>query len=152
MIGRQQGLRLWFGFTIICLALLWLVLPVNPSHAGNELPNRNTPTPSRHDDDDDDTPLGAYIELKVTGAPPEAWSVVQWQDSAGGWHAVEGWQSELNANGTTRWWVAAKDFGTGPFRWVVTAGIDKPTLTNSQAFTLPGQANDLLRVMVSVRQ
>jgi hypothetical protein len=45
--------------------------------------------------------------------------------------------------------VHEKDFGDGPFRWVVTQGKDGPVLGASRAFNLPGGANETVRVTVS---
>jgi hypothetical protein len=63
--------------------------------------------------------------------------VVQWQDGRGGWHDVEGWQGELDEGQQKVWWVLEKDFGTGPFRWVVLARKAGPVWKTSAAFTLP---------------
>ena len=102
------------------------------------------------DDDDDHRPIGAYIALQVQPASSELWTVVQWQDSAGGWHDVEGWRGTLDSSGYRRWWVAAKDFNTGPFWWVVKRGANGPVVGTSDPFTLPGQANSTLQVSVSL--
>jgi hypothetical protein len=74
---------------------------------------------------------------------------VQWQDSAGGWHDVEGWRGPL-AEGNRRWWVAAKDFGSGPFRWAIIEESGGRLLGASQPFNLPTQANETLQVTVSL--
>jgi len=107
------------------------------------LPGRDTPTPVPRDDDSgDDTPVGAHIELHVQGVPTGAWAVVQWQGSAGDWHDVDGWQGTLDASGGWRWWVGARDFGRGPFRWVVSQGPGGPVVAVSQPFYLPGAAGE----------
>ena len=93
--------------------------------------------------------MGAYIELRVAPVPPGAWSVVQWQDWAGGWHDVEGWQGEVGPDGFERWWVAAKDFNTGPFRWQVTQGRGGAELGLSRPFILPAGGNQVVRVDVT---
>jgi len=82
--------------------------------------------------------------LQVTGALADAWSVVQWQDFAGGWHDVEGWRGSLGQAGTRRWWVAPSDFGTGPFRWVVTQGPGGAILWSSEPFSLPSVENGVV--------
>jgi hypothetical protein len=130
-----------------------------PVLADDGLPERETPVA---DDGgrDDSRPLGTHIELVV----PEhagAWSVVQWQDSAGNWHDAEGWRGTLDSSGYICWWVAAKDFGTGPFRWVITGGDSVSVAdewstggssglfqseTSSGAFSLPGGATAPLQV------
>jgi hypothetical protein len=47
--------------------------------------------------------------------------------------------------------VAAKDFNTGPFRWLVTQGPGGPEVGASQPFNLPGGANQVVRVEVKVK-
>ncbi len=105
------------------------------------LPPRVTPTPQPGNEgkhDKDGPPTGAYIELAAPDTLAGAWAVVQWQDSGGGWHDVEGWRGL--ASTSSRWWVHPKDFGTGPFRWLVTQGPGGPPVETSAPFTLPGGA------------
>lgn len=140
-------------FTLLVVTALVCLLAVAAwprwAQAGRGLPPRERPSPSQPENGDkDDTPPGAYIQLTIRPIPPAAWTVVQWQDSAGGWHNVEGWQGPPNAAGQRRWWVSAKDFGTGPFRWVVKQGPNTALLGTSPNFNLPGSANELLEVMV----
>jgi len=78
------------------------------------------------------------IELQVRPAQTGLWTAVQWQDGQGGWHDVENWQGPLNGGGNIRWWVSARDYHTGPFRWLV---LDSPAGTRlgvSESFYLPG--------------
>ena len=75
--------------------------------------------------------------------------MIQWQDSVGDWQDVDGWQGTLN-NNYRRWWVAAKDFGTGPFRWLVTRGPGGEVLGTSEPFNLPAGANQVILVQVSL--
>jgi hypothetical protein len=96
-------------------------------------------------------PPVAYIELSVLPVPAGAWSVVQWQDSAGNWHDVEGWRGSLPENGIQRWVVEAKDFNTGPFRWVVRQGQSGSTAGMSNPFNLPAGANETVRVIVTLQ-
>lgn len=132
---------------ISVVGLLALAGPPAPTYA---LPTRETPTPTPPPDDrDGGPPVGAYIELQATGARPDAWTVVQWQDSDESWHDVEGWQGMLEKNGGRRWWVAARDFGSGPFRWVITQGSGGSVLGVSQHFSLPSNANQVVTVAVS---
>jgi hypothetical protein len=91
--------------------------------------------------------VGAYIELVGSDVPAGAWGVVQWQDSAGGWHNVEGWQG-LMVN-SSRWWVHPKDFGTGPFRWAVLNAPGGAVLKVSEPFQLPTGANETTLVTVN---
>lgn len=126
------------GTSIGLLALPALV------QAGPDLPPRNPPSRPQDDDDDDGDrqPIGAYIILETPGG---AWAGVQWQDSAGDWHEVEGWQGHL-ASGRQQWWVAAKDFGKGSFRWVVKEGSNGAAISTSSPFNLPNAANQIVTV------
>lgn len=111
------------------------------------LPPRDTPTPQPgHEGKRDKTgpPAGAYIELIAPDLPVGAWATVQWQDSSGGWHDVQSWQGVLD--NSSRWWVHPKDFGTGPFRWLVTQGAGGPPVGTIAPFTLPGGAGQDVRV------
>jgi hypothetical protein len=137
---------------VLIILLLGLAQPVPIIQA--DLPSLNTPTPTAAgaDDsgDDDDTPLIAHIELQVQSAPAGSWSVVQWQDSDGNWHDVEGWRSLLPENGVQRWAVEAKDFYTGPFRWVVRPGQSGPATGMSDSFNLPSGANETVQVTIAL--
>lgn len=76
---------------------------------------------------------GAQIQLSTT---PGTVTVVQWQDGSGAWNDVTGWRATASS-GAIVWYVEAKDFGKGPFRWV-SYGADGYTMTGtSDAFYLP---------------
>ncbi len=145
---------------VIGVLMLGLGLAAAPVLAESGLPDRNPPPPADDGGRDDRGPVGTYIEL----AAPEhagAWSVVQWQDVNGNWHDVEGWRGTLDSSGYIRWWVAAKDFGTGPFRWVITGAAEASVAdewstggsgslfqadTSSVTFSLPSGAAAPLQV------
>jgi hypothetical protein len=142
--------------SLIC-ALAWLGWsPL--AQAEPELPPRGTPTPIPPPGDRDEKdnkrekPPGAYIELQTEPNRARLWAVVQWQDTAGGWHEVEGWRGALDAGGYQRWWVAAKDFGAGPFRWLVSTEPGGRALGVSAPFNLPHAANETTRVEVELGQ
>jgi hypothetical protein len=137
-------------FLLIVLLLGGLVSFPPATQAGSTLPPRNTPTPTPDEgkDHQKDKPAGATIELEVPPAWASAWAVVQWR-SAEGWHKVEGWRGSLPESG--RWWVAAKDFGAGPFRWLVTQGPGGPALGVSEPFYLPQFPNETRQVRVGVK-
>jgi hypothetical protein len=158
---------------IMATILLLITGLMASAQAASGLPDRNPPEADKGKGGDNSGPIGTYIELVAPGQAG-AWSVVQWQDSVGNWHDVEGWRGTLDSQGVIRWWVDAKDFGTGPFRWVIEgassaapAGLwaadddpesaasewavgDTPLQSEagSQQFNLPSGATDLLMVML----
>jgi len=155
MTGQKK-----FNWLIIGVLIAGMGLTTVPVLANGQLPDRSPPPPGDDGGRDDGGPLGTHIEL-VAPEHAGAWSVVQWQDSAGNWHDVEGWRGTLDSTGYIRWWVAARDFGTGPFRWVITGGDSVSVAdewsagesgglfrsdTSSGAFSLPGGAAAPLQV------
>ncbi len=134
---------------ILLLAGLGLAMwPAGVVRADSSLPGRDLgglpdrdppPDPKPERKHHHDTPLGAYIELSAPGHGGAA-SVVEWQDINGDWQAVEGWRANLDSAGYIRWWVAAKDFGTGPFHWVAGDAISPP-------FNLPAGAGEAMQVV-----
>lgn len=127
--------------------------PILPPRPEDDLLPPRPEDDAKEDDqdqtDDSDEEAGAYLELQVQAAPPAAWSIVQWQDNTGNWHKVEGWQGTLDPQGIRRWWVAPKDFNTGPFRWLLTAGPQGEQLAASQPFTLPAFPHETRYVYLS---
>lgn len=129
-------------FLPLCLLTLLLIVvfalfPSGPNavQAAPDLPPRPILTP---------TPVTPVIPapnlariLLVAGSAYEgAWTVVQWQDKPGMWHDVEGWQGHAH-NGWIRWRVAQKDWGTGPFRWLVYDEAGGTLLGSTANFILP---------------
>jgi hypothetical protein len=159
MNDKKSQALLWGAFFVL-FSTLPLIWTSGLAQAGPELPSRETPIPAQPPDDVDDTdktPVGAYIVLYVPsapagllGAPDGAWTLVQWQDEAGNWHDVDGWQGTLDDGGQRSWWLAADLFGKGPFRWLVYRGADgdRPIAT-SEAFFLPDSPGAKLQVKVS---
>ena len=107
MNHKNHQTILWLTFLILVSVLLlaWPPLLTDAGPAG--LPSRATPTPRPPDVERDDKPAGAHIVLPVPSAPVGAWTIVQWQDSAGGWHDIEGWQGTLDESDQKMWWLAA---------------------------------------------
>lgn len=106
----------------------------------------------------------APILLTVNSTDQKVWTVVEWADTQGAWHEVTGWRG-TPANGVVRWWVEEKDFGKGPFRWVVylpnepAAAIDQDNtdfssarrvLATSGEFYLPTKASAGLNIQLTV--
>ena len=140
--------------TILALTVMTILIGLTrpPLITQADLPPLNTPTPQRDSGRDRDrakAPI-AHIELQAQSAPIGAWSVVQWQDSDGNWHDVEGWRGSLSDGGFQRWAVERKDFNTGPFRWQVRQSLTDPALGSSDPFSLPAEANQTLRVTVDL--
>ena len=97
------------------------------------------------------SPSGGFIELRVRFPEwidfqwQDLWTVVQWQDGAGHWHSVEGWQGSLDEvtvddgkiAGRKVWWLAGDLFGRGPFRWMVYRVRAGKLVAESASFHLP---------------
>jgi hypothetical protein len=81
----------------------------------------------------------------MPGSAVNLWTVVQWQDFQGDWHDVDGWRAPAKSGQHVRWWVAAKDAGTGPFRWFIyDRRKDQRHLWTSEPFYLPMPGVELL--------
>lgn len=118
-------------------------LPPRPTPAVTPLPTPTPlPAPVRRQPAEP-APLG-HILLTVTPAAEGLWTVVEWQGADGVWHPVAGWQGMLVA-GRQRWAVFERNFGQGPFRWVVYGAVDGEVRGVSATFMLP--ASDGERVL-----
>lgn len=122
------------------LVLIVFASVANPVSA--ELPTRFTPTPMHKIGNS--ALRGAHIILKTAVS---VWTVVQWQDANGDWHDVDGWRGSA-AGGVVEWWVAPKDFSTGPFRWVVYPTADGEMIAVSEPFYLPDVPDGRLTVTI----
>ena len=159
--------KLVLGMSLV-LGLLLLVggLLVPAQAAPEYLPPRpeDTPTPTVPPGSTPERSReGAVIVLEVAfGADwparespwQELWTVVEWQDGRGTWHVVEGWRGGLNrvsgSRGWVTWWLARDLFGRGPFRWVVYEERGGPVMVVSEPFDLPGSADQVVTVEVSL--
>ena len=87
------------------------------------------------------------IALTVVNAPANARVGVQWSDPSGSqWTDIASWSGLLTqTEGRMAYWVAAEDYGTGPYRWVV---YDQDPSQGgkvwgvSEVFNFPRQAGD----------
>ncbi len=133
----------------LLIGLLWFSGLENSVLAGPPPRNTSTPppaaTPLPSQIIKSEMPTGAFITLQTTAG---VWTGVQWQDSNGDWHDVSGWRGTA-VDGRVQWWVAQKDFGTGPFRWAVyqPAGDGEP-VSVSEPFMLPVAANETMSIVV----
>ena len=100
---------------------------------------KSTPVPDRL----------SHIRLVVTPAQDGLWSVIEWQGADGGWHVVDGWQGTVEA-GSKRWAVHERNFGEGPFRWVIYRSSAGEFVASSLPFTLPKTAGEELIVRVTL--
>lgn len=148
-------MTLCLGLACALLVIAGLVGPLQSAAA--DLPPRPTPATPSSTPTKPQEPAGAWIELRVymAGGEPvlpgqELWTTVQWQDAQGMWHDVKGWRGTLDRiagnAGLKVWWVAQKDFGTGPFRWIVQHGQAGAHLAGSKPFTLP----DVVRATLTI--
>jgi hypothetical protein len=127
-------------------------LPPRPDNAGASLPPRPEPEPARQAGDrsshsGDYASLGGHITLVAGAVQAGAWAGVQWQDGASGWHDVGGWQGRPSRTRGQDWWVDARDFGTGPFRWLVYQDASKSVIVaESEPFNLPSGPDEVVVV------
>ena len=145
-LARLRFLSLTVVSLLLCLFIGNVAL-VTPAHA--DLPPRPTLPPVEEDEDEPTRPLVAPLILSTDPNRSDLWSVVQWQGAAGNWHDVAGWRGVVD-KGRTIWWVEQKDFGKGPFRWVIQQGEDGPVVATSALFTLPSQPQQALVVEVVI--
>jgi hypothetical protein len=152
-------LALCLGLACALLLVEGLAGPLQTASAA--LPPRPTPVTPTSTPTGPEEPAGAWIELRAYPPPgdpsftwQELWTVVQWQDINDGWHDVEGWRGTpdrvAEGAGSKVWWVAQKDFGTGPFRWIVHLGQGSEHLVQSDPFTLPDAAGAILTIEVQL--
>jgi len=140
--------------TLIVCALWALALVPSWAQAEPGLPPRPTPVPLPTDIPE--PPEGAWIQLRVHFAQgsalpwQELWTIVQWQDRQGDWQNVDGWQGTFDqatdSEGLKTWWVAARDFSKGPFRWAIYRERNGALLTSSELFNLPRAEAEMGRV------
>ena len=137
------------------IALLALVLAVThsaaPASAGQlPLPPRPTPVPTATPVPPIQPVTGGVIRLSVDTKLASLWTAVEWQDTTGNWHSVEGWQGTLDTSHTQTWWVGQADQGKGPFRWVVYDRRGGQALATSAAFNLPTINRQVVDVSVTL--
>ena len=128
---------------MLVLVVVGLMAIATPANSAG-LPPRPKPQPII---------VGAYIKLIMEMAPAGAWTMVQWQNNLGGWHDVEGWQGTLDDTISILWWVAPRDYDTGPFRWPIfdTDELDE-TLGISDSFDPPESDRELVEVEIRIEQ
>lgn len=120
-------------------------LPPRPTPAITPMPLPKAPKPMS-------PPLRlSHIRLLVAPAQEGLWSVVEWQGADGEWHVVDGWQGTIDG-GSKRWAVHERNFGEGPFRWVVYDSPAGRVMDTSVTFVLPHSAGEELIVRIEPGQ
>lgn len=141
---------LWVLFILIFTVLLGpSYLEAQEEHP--HLPPR--PNPPSHESNSDQSKdsvrnAGAWITLYTIPYQPGLWTIVQWSDGVNNWLDSNGWQGSYNQEDHVSWFVEQKDFGKGPFRWVVDDGPGGRLLATSQVFYLPTKADEVIRIEV----
>ena len=144
--------RLVVSISWLVILTLWATPLAQAGGGPPQLPPRNppptTPQPAEQtpDNDDNEKPPVAYIELSAPFVSSNAWTTVQWQNEAGQWHKVAGWQGAFDRPYEKTWAVEVKDFGSQSFRWVVYDGKAGQLVAVSKVFDLPRGAHEVVRV------
>lgn len=136
---------------IVALAALALLTPSGQADAG--LPPRPTASPTPTPEISPSPQMNGRIVLSLETPVMQwarLWTAVEWQDAVGGWHTVEGWQGTFNEQGQVIWWVAEKDLGTGPFRWVVYEERYGALWAASESFDLPSHLGETTSVSIGL--
>ncbi len=150
--------RIALGISLACILLVvgWMSSPV--AVTADPLPPRPTltPHPSLTPQAMGGSGREGYIELDVPTHQIALWTVVEWQDNFGNWHAVEGWQGtldEINSAGIGRkvWWVSGSDMGKKLFRWQVYQSRNGQLLVTSHPFELPHYNGEVVRVQATLQ-
>lgn len=168
---RNHHINSW-KIWIALLTTLVLAFGSRTLLRAGELPPRPTPEPTPTTPTTETSKAGESVaSIALYATFPSTWpwyqlhgqqllTVVQWQDEDGVWHDVEGWRggfhrfdvdADGSAVGITTWWLAEKDFGAGPFRWIVYRDADRAQrLVTGESFTLPMRANARLVVPLAL--
>lgn len=162
MTTRNHNGRFKLIARVLCVLAVVTLLPAMAYAAPPALPPRPSPSPSPSPVvASGGGPAGGAIELRVpltSGAWrgvywQELWTVVQWKDSLGGWHDVDGWKGTPDevTSGQARkvWWVARPQMGQGPFRWVAYDRSGGRMLAESASFYLPAISDQWLLVSLA---
>jgi hypothetical protein len=162
MDTRNHNGRSRLVVRVLCALAVVALLPALAHAAPAALPPRPTPAPLPSPVVvSGGGPTGGAIELRIPLASGAwrgvywqgLWTVVQWQDSFGVWHDVDGWKGtpdEVASDQARKvWWVAQPQMGQGPFRWVA---YDRPggkMLAASESFSLPAISDQWLLVSLA---
>ncbi len=139
-------------FVAVTALLLVVAMPVDAALPPRPpRPPHITPTPAPVSQISNVSAVdGGFIRLAIAVPKPALSAVVQWQDSTGKWHNVNGWRSNL-AHISVRWWVNPGDFGKGPFRWVVYEQSQENIIAVSDMFFLPESEQHVVNVYITLQ-
>jgi len=156
--------------TLFALSLTY----AGKTQANGDLPPRDTgvPTPEPEPEPEPEVipasslPDGGAIEMQVAFSADWPWDQMHWKDlwlevewtDGESWFKVDGWRGNpdaiVNLDGVwtaqKAWWVATKDLGTGPLRWVVYDHEGGSEIAMSEEFKLPAERGQAKVVQVSV--
>lgn len=153
-------MKRFLALPLLGLLSLWLVAAVFAQPIPDGLPERPTLTPTATllpTNTPAPTPVattipsaeGGLIILDASAAPiplAQNKTIVQWQNEAGDWFDVTGWQGELNQQKQVVWWVAPQHLGQSPFRWLIFR--ENNQVLTSPSFTLPTSGGQIIRLQV----
>ena len=140
---------LWSVIIVSVMLIGAAIVPMSVAAGPMALPPRPTPVPTATSVPQVNPAPGSAIRLQADTVSINFWTVVEWQDATGNWHPVEGWQGTLESDHTKTWWVAERDRGKGPFRWVIYTRHGGQRWGNSQAFHLPTANHQIIQVSVA---
>ena len=153
-------------FTLLGGIIILILAVANSATADYKLPPRNTPDPTAEPNSQSGsvTSAGGRVHLRVLFSrdwpwdtmhwQEGLWHVIEWNDHAGTWYAVDGWQGTLETiqQEDDRWvgqkelWVAQDNFGAGPFRWLIYKGEGGALMATSPEFYLPSESGNTISV------
>ncbi|MBE2198070.1 MAG: hypothetical protein IAE79_05630 [Anaerolinea sp.] len=94
---------------------------------------------------------GGFLLLQIVGGNNALWTEMQWLASDGAWMTVDGWRGNPSADGVVMWYVGPENLGFRAwFRWLVFDKEGGQLLATSDAFKLPGGAQQVVPVTVTV--
>ncbi len=163
------------AFTVACLTAMnpTPALSGTRMQADTDLPPRPTqepPVATPNPEESGASAVASFIRLDTTLPADWPWTArhwqslhtqVQWQDACGTWVDVEGWYGahdlievaeDGSATATKIWWIAEENYGTGPFRWLVTDETDTVLLQISEPFTLPTRSPQTVIVKIGLTE
>ncbi|MBI5879549.1 MAG: hypothetical protein HZB53_18010 [Chloroflexi bacterium] len=148
----------WLAIVVGILATATSAMAVAPG-----LPPRPMPGDGDNGDDGGGGGMGSQIVLIIHLSTDDTrnlsawralWTIVQWQDGTGQWHDVDNWQGAPKGNPGDAYHQAyaidERNYGKGPFRWIVRTTKGSTDAAVSQPFNLPRNTSEAVRIDVAV--